>query len=501
MNDSYKLNTPGGHAGQTENEVSLDPDDWSAFRKFSHQVLDDMLEYVETVADRPVWQPMPDDVKQNFEQELPTAETEVKTVYEEFKKNILPYPVGNIHPRFWGWVNGNGTPVAMLADLMAGAMNSNMPGFHQSASYVERQVIDWYKEMFDYPADASGILLSGGSVANFVGLAVARNAMADYDIRRHGVDPSLGGRMMFYASSESHFSIPKGVELLGLGKDSYAAVSVDENFAINIPELRDRIRADRAKGLQPVCVSANAGTVGTGAVDDMHALADLCEQEKLWLHVDGAFGAFAKLSETCRSLVDGMERADSIAFDLHKWFYQQYDVACALVKSSDKHRNAFSYTPAYFSKLTGGIAGTEFNFADHGVQLSRSFRALKLWMSIKVHGVERFRTQIEQNIQQARYLAELVNASTKLELLAPTVMNLVNFRYVKPGLDEQQLDKLNAELLIQLQERGIAAPSARSVAGKFSICVANCNHRSRREDFDALVKASETIGDELSAAY
>ncbi len=247
----------------------------------------------------------------------------------------------------------------------------------------------------------------------------------------------------------------------------------------------------------PACIVANAGTVNTGALDPLHALADLAQAEGLWLHVDGAFGAFAKLSPEYRGLVDGLERADSLAFDLHKWLYVQYDCGCVLVRSASAHNRTFSVTPSYLRKFERGLASGPINFSEYGVQLSRSFKALRAWMALKTEGAGRYGQQIAQNIRQARYLDSLVASEPRLERLAPTAMNIVNFRYVAPGLDAGALDDLNAEILMRLHERGIAAPSSTVLNGRFSLRVANCNHRSRREDFRALVEGVLAIGDEL----
>jgi glutamate/tyrosine decarboxylase-like PLP-dependent enzyme len=273
---------------------------------------------------------------------------------------------------------------------------------------------------------------------------------------------------------------------------------VRDDFTINLDALVTCIEEDRKKGLLPAGIVANVGTVNTGAIDPLHDLASIAAREKLWLHADAAFGAFAKLSPQSRHRVDGLEKADSLAFDLHKWLYVQYDCGCVLVRDRDAHRNTFSVIPSYLKNLDRGLASGPLNFSEYGVQLSRSFRALRAWMSLKTEGSARFGQQIEQNILQAGYLTGLVVSHDELELLAPTSLNIVNFRYAgMPHTDNRTLDKLNAEILMTLQERGIAAPSSTVLNGKFSLRVAICNHRSRREDFDALVDGVVSIGREL----
>jgi len=476
-------------------EESLDPEDWEAFRRFAHGVLDDSIDYLSGVRERPVWRPMPESVKAHFKSPLPRKGEGEAAVYAAYRELVAPYPLGNIHPRFWGWVNGSGTPMGVVAEMLAATMNVNAAGFEQSSTYMELQVIDWFKEVMGFPAGASGILLSGGSVTNLVGLNVARSATASFAVRRQGLAGSP--RLMVYASSETHNSVQKAVELLGLGTESLAYIPVDDDYRVDIGALKERIAADREAGRQPLCIVANAGTVNTGAVDDIAAIADICQAERLWLHVDGAFGALAILDADRRGLLKGIERADSIAFDMHKWMYLPYDVCCVLVRDGKAHREAFAVQASYLNKLEGGIAHAPIAFSDYGPQLSRGFRALKVWMNLKTYGLDRFAGLIAQNIRQAEYLVQRVKQSPLLELLAPVPLNIVNFRYAPAGLDGEALNRLNARILVALQERGIAAPSSTLLRGRFAIRVSITNHRSRREDFDALVAAVLELGEEF----
>ena len=479
-------------------ERSLDPENWDALRELGHRALDDMFDYLRTVADRPVWQPLPDQARRLFEEPVPRGPADIEEVYQAVREHILPYPTNNIHPRFWSWVGGTGTPVQLIADLVISAMNSASLGMDEASStYVELQLLDWLKSLFGFPADASGLLVSGGSMANLVGLAVARTATAPYDVRAEGVDRANHPRPVYYASTETHASIRKAIELIGLGTGSLRSIPVRDDFTIDLDALRRAIAQDRAAGRQPACIVANAGTVNTGATDPLRDLADIAAQERLWLHVDGAFGACARLSERSAHIVDGMERADSLAFDLHKWLYMQYDCGCVLVRQRDAHRETFSVLPSYLRGLNRGLASGPESFSEYGVQLSRSFKALRAWMAFKTEGSDRYGEQIEQNIRQAAYLSALVEAEPRLELLAPTLLNIVNFRYADRSLDDAALDDLNAEILMRLHERGIAAPSSTVLNGRFSIRVAICNHRSTRDDFDALVAGVLDIGAEM----
>jgi glutamate/tyrosine decarboxylase-like PLP-dependent enzyme len=284
--------------------------------------------------------------------------------------------------------------------------------------------------------------------------------------------------------------------MLGLGSNGLRKIAVNEAFEIDIAALEAAITVDKAAGLHPFCIIGHAGTVNTGATDDLNALADICEREGLWFHVDGAFGAWAALAEGLRPLVAGMERADSLAFDLHKWMYMPYEAGCTLVRRKEDHRSAFSLRPAYLSGSSRGPAGGEW-FTDYGLQLSRGFKALKVWMSIKEHGAAKFGRMIAQNVSQVHYLANLVEANPALEMLAPAPLNIACFRYIAPELNEEALNALNTELLLQLQESGLAVPTNTVINGKYAIRVANTNQRTRREDFDLLVSEVVAIGDRL----
>ena len=483
---------------QKAGEESLDPLDWDAMRELGHRMVDDMMEYFKGIRSRAVWQPIPAEVRLSFSLPLPAMPEGPEKAYEDFLRQVFPYPTGNVHPRFWGWVMGNGTPFAMLAEMLAAGLNLNQGGGSQAGVLVELQVIDWCKEMLGFPRGASGLLVSGGSMANLVGLAVARNARAGFDVRSEGVNPAVAF-MTLYASVETHSSVQKGVELLGLGSNALRQIPVDANYRIDLNALRECVREDRARGCRPFCVVGNAGTVNTGATDDLVALADFCAHEGLWFHVDGAFGALAALVPSLRTLVAGMERADSLAFDMHKWMYLPYEVGCALVKDPKAHRQTFALTPDYLEHTTRGIGGADVWLSDYGIQLSRGFRALKVWMSMKEHGVEKFGRMILKNVEQARHLEQLVRKASELELLAPVPMNIVCFRYRAGHLTPEALNELNKELLLQLHESGVAAPSYTTLDGKYALRVCITNHRSRMEDFDMLVAEVLKIGRRLAS--
>jgi len=473
----------------------LDPSDWEEYRALAHRMLDESLDYLRDVRDRPAWQPMPAEVRGALLNEpLPLRGIGDAAAYEDFLRLVRPYPNGNIHPRFWGWVMGTGTPQAAMADFLSSVMNPNTGGFEQSPVLVEQQVVKWFTELMGFPATAGGITVSGGTMANLYGLAVARQQRAGFDVRTEGL--RAGPPLTVYGSTETHGWLKKSCDFLGLGAAAFRQVPVDVEFRVDVAAMAQMIAADRAKGMRPFCVVGTVGTVQTGASDDLNALADLAARQRLWFHVDGAFGAMAKLADhpAAQAAVRGMERADSLAFDLHKWGYLPYGIAIVLTREDRALTETFSMHAAYLASETRGmLAQLGIHFADRGMELSRSFKALKAWMMLRATGVELLGRHIRRNIEQAACLAALVRETPGLELMAPVPLNIVNFRAVPPGKDDAALDALNREILIRLQEDGVAAPSGTTVNGRFAIRVANTNHRTAEADLQALVSATATL--------
>jgi aromatic-L-amino-acid decarboxylase len=478
---------------ETDPTETLDPADWQAMRALAHRAVDDGFDWLSSIRDRPVWRPTPDAIVANLHQPLPRTPQGAERAYRDFLDWVLPYPMGNVHPRFWSWYMGNGTPLGAIGDFLAAIVNPNMGGGNHVAIHVESQVVDWCKEIVGFPLDAGGLLVSGGSVANLVGLTVARNRATDCDVRAAGVR-AVPGTLAFYSSSEAHSCLQKSLELLGLGSAALRKVPVDSLFQIDVAALESMIAADRNLGVIPACVIGNAGTINTGAVDDLAALASVCQRERLWFHVDGAIGAVVTLAPRHRHLVTGIEAADSVALDLHKWLHVPFEAGCALVRDRSAHRAAFALTPEYLEHTARGLASGPLWFSEFGPQLSRGFRALKVWLSFKEHGLDKFGRLIDQNIAQAHELAQLVRADPCLELMAPVVLNIVCFRYRPATVTAGDLNAFNEELLIRLHESGIAAPSYTTLNGEYCLRAALVNHRTQPNDLRMMIAAVLKIG-------
>jgi aromatic-L-amino-acid decarboxylase len=478
---------------------TLDPQNWEEMRELAHRMVDDSIDYLASARERPVWTPVPPDVKERLKAPAPREPSDPASVYEEFRRDILSYPMNTTHPRFWAWYMGAGTVMGALADFLAAVMNPNLGGANHVAPLVESQVIGWLRDMTGFPEEASGLLTSGASMANFTGITVARNTNCGYDVRRDGVQ-AAPGPLTVYGSTELHNCNQKAVETLGLGSDGMRYIMVNSDYTMNLEALKQQVAEDRDAGMIPFCVIATAGTINTGAIDDMNAIADFCERENLWFHVDGAIGAVAILADNVRDSLSGMERADSIALDLHKWMHIPFEAGCILVRNASAHHDSFALATEYLQheENAGGLASGSLWFSDYGMQLSRQFRALKIWMSIKEHGLARFGRMIARNVDQANYLGELIEATSQLELTAPIGLDIVCFRFNPGGMEIEALNELNQSILVSLQENDIAAPSYTTLNGEYCLRVAIANHRSKLEDFDLLVDAVIKLGKDLS---
>jgi glutamate/tyrosine decarboxylase-like PLP-dependent enzyme len=372
-------------------------------------------------------------------------------------------------------------------------MNPNAAIGEHSAMYVDRQVVNWCKQLMNFPAEASGILVSGGSMANITALTVARNSFGEEKIRQKGLK-AASAQLLIYCSVETHSCIQKAAEIIGLGTDAVRKIGVNERFELDVTLLKAQLEEDLQAGFLPFCLVGTAGTVNTGAIDPMDELFEISKAYGLWFHVDGAYGALAKLDPIYAPALKAIEEADSLAFDLHKWLYVPYEVGCTLIRDAKKHRDSFAITPNYLLQEKRGLSGGLDSVNNYGFELSRGFKALKVWMSIKEQGREKYAAMIAQNNRHAVYLAALVEENPFLELTAPLSMSITCFRMIQPGWGEDALHALNKEILLRLQEEGIASPSSTILNGKYTLRVANTNQRTRKEDMDLLVREVLRIG-------
>jgi aromatic-L-amino-acid/L-tryptophan decarboxylase len=476
-------------------EETLDPNDWSDLQTLSHRIVDDAVDYLRDVRDRPVWQDMPADVKALFLAPLPRLPAPLAEIYREVAESVMRYPMGNVHPRFWSWYMGSSNFTGALGDFLAAIQGSNLGGGNHAAALMDQQVVNWCKEMVGFPASASGTLVSGGSMANIIGLIVARNSKAGIDVREHGV-AAIEKPLRFYCSDQVHSCHRKAMEALGLGNRALRRIPTDGELRIDLAALRTAIGQDRAAGFRPAGVIGTAGTINTGAIDNLQALAGMAAEEDLWFHVDGCIGALIAVAPENAYRVAGIECANSVALDPHKWLHAPFEAGCALIRDASAHRSTFAVTPEYLETMPRGLASGHWLY-DYGLQTTRAFRALKVWMALKEHGIEKFGRLIDQNIAQAHYLSTLIEAEPLLELVAPTSINIVCYRYRPDGRDGEGLKALNTEIMLRLQEEGTAALSDTTVHGVHCLRVAVNNHRTRRCDLELLIRETIRLGDQI----
>ena len=471
------------------NAPSLDPQDWDELRAQGHRMLDDMFDNMATLRERPLWQAPTPAQRARYRAELPRAPGALADAHAQFMADVAPYGSGNRHPGFMGWVQGGGTAVGMLAEMLAGGLDANLGGRDHMPIEVERQVVAWMAELFGFPADASGLFLTGTSTANLCAVLVARDRALGADVRHTGVRDV---KVVAYASKGVHSCIVRAMDMTGLGWDRLRLIETDEAHRISLPALEAAIAADRAAGLQPFLIVGTAGSVDVGAIDDLDGLADIAQREGAAFHVDGALGALGMISPQVAPRLKGIERADSLALDFHKLGQVPYDAGFLLVRDAAAHKRTFTYSEAaYLRHAERGLAGGEFWPCDYGPDLSRGFRALKVWFSLKTYGLDALGAVIGRTCDLAQALAERVEAAPELELLAPVALNIVCFAY--RGGD-------NAAIVADLHEAGRVAPSTTTLAGKTAIRAAIVNHRTELQDIEALVEGVLALGRAQAAA-
>ncbi|HKF42350.1 MAG TPA: pyridoxal-dependent decarboxylase [Thermoanaerobaculia bacterium] len=479
-------------------EFDLSPEE---VRKLGYAAADAVAESCEKLVGRPVFGKIGADAAL-FDEPMPEEGQPIEKTLAFVREHVLPFPMGNSHPRFYGFINATADPVGITADYMAASMNPNCWGGDHAAIHVEHRVMRWIAGILGYPAEAEGILVSGGSMANFTALAAARRAMVPGNVREDGLSGEGRPRLVVYASDQVHHCVDKAVDLLGIGTRNLRKIETDERFLIRMDLLAEAVAKDLREGLTPAIVVGNAGTVNTGAIDPLEELADFCRKEALWFHVDGAYGAMARLSRRLAPLFAGMERADSIAADPHKWLYVPYEAGATLVRQPGRLAAAFRKFPEYLASDPDSPFPGPAWFAERGVELSRGFKALKVWMGIKTHGRAGYERAIENDVALAHFLADEVGRRPDFELLAPTNLSIANFRYrpAGSGLSDAELDRVNRGIVNRLVGDGSFFLAPTILKGRTTLRVCIVNFRTRREDLTALLDEAARVGKTLLTA-
>jgi len=467
-------------------------------RRIGYRVVDLIAEHLSTLPDKPVFRPVPPELARTFlSTPAPQDPQSPDDILRMFQEAIEPYPFGNGHPRFWGWVNSPPAVMGVFAEALAAAMNPSCAGGNHAAIYVEHQVLNWFREMLGFPAASGGLLVSGGSMATMTALAVARHVKSGVDVRVDGLRnaPASFG---FYMSSEAHSCARKAIELLGFGSAAIRTIATGADYRMNVDALEAALADDRARGVRPIAVIATGGSTNTGAIDDLAVIAAICRRHDVWMHVDAAYGGPAILSTEYGDAMRAIAQADSVALDPHKWLFVPVEAGLVLVRDADAMRSTFSLVPPYIRQ--SGSAGEVYGlpwFSEYGFQQTRGFRALKVWMTLQQFGMKGLKGAVEENIALARYLAGRVRSAPDLELMAPPSLSIVCFRFVGGVVDEEMITALNRALLERLQLGGEAFLTSTELRGRYTLRACIVNYRSRQEDVDRMLAAVRAIGREL----
>jgi len=481
---------------------ALDPEH---FRRLAHDAVDLVADYLVALGTRPVFRPMSVEQRSTLMLEaLAPSGVRPEALIERFRTAVLPHAMGNGHPRFFGWVNSPPAPIGIVADFLAAALNPSCAGGDHAAIYVERAAVRWLMELIGFPTeDSMGLLVSGGSAATLVALAAARQRATREDgwnVRTEGLQHARP-TLCLYATADSHSCIQKAAEILGLGAESIRRVASDERHRMDVESLRAAVAKDRAAGRRPFCVAASAGTVGTGAIDPLDAIADLCAAERLWLHVDGAYGAVGAALPSLSARYAGLGRADSIALDPHKWLSVPVECGAVLVRDGRLLRESFSLVPDYLrTEADRGFGGLPW-YSEYGIQQTRGFRALKLWMVLQHLGRDGVRDLVGRHLALARYLAALIDAAPDLERLADVELSIVCFRYAPARLrgDDRALDALNKRVMEDVQASGASFLTQTTLGGRFALRACVLHYATADSDVAALVDTVRETGARLTA--
>ena len=495
---------PTDKATRREAPLAMDA---ATFRALGHQLVDQLATLIDDVPKGPVTHDAPPSAVRaamGVGGALPELGTAPGPLLERTTRLLFEHSLFNQHPRFFGYITAGPAPIGVLGDLIASAVNPNMGSWTLSpaGTEIETETVRWIAELIGYPADSGGLLVSGGNMANFVCFYAARAARAPWDIRAAGTTPPKGGALRVYASTETHTWIEKAADLSGLGTSSVRKIASGADQRMDVAALRRQIETDRAAGDVPFMVAATGGTVMTGAVDDLPAIAALCKEFGVWFHVDGAYGGFAACAPDAPADLRALSLADSVAVDPHKWLYAPLEAGCALVRDPEHLRAAFSYHPPYYH-----FDERAMNYVDFGPQNSRGFRALKVWLMLQHAGASGYRRMIADDMRLARDLADAVRLEPELELFTQA-LSITTFRFVpgdlRPRLGEPEvdsyLDSLNQRILDRTQREGEAFVSNAVIGGRYVLRACIVNFRTELADVQAVPGIMLRVGRELDAA-
>jgi aromatic-L-amino-acid/L-tryptophan decarboxylase len=480
--------------------------DAEEFRRIAYHAVDLAAEHLFGIRERPVFKPMtPDERAELLQEPMPADGMATDAILEHLRTRVMPHPMGNGHPRFFGWVNSPPAMLAVATEIIAAAINPSCAGGDHAAIYLERCAVRWLVELVGFPTEGSmGILVSGASMATLTAFAAARHRAAvrhGWNVRDDGLQ-SGHPPLIIYMSSEGHGCFRKAAELLGLGTAAIRTIPVDDAFHMEVPALESAIAEDRAGGREPFCVAVSAGTVNTGAIDPLDKVADLCAKEDLWMHVDGAYGAVGVLDPEVAPRFNGLARADSVALDPHKWLSVPVECGCVFVRDGAMLRQAFSLVPPYVRTEEGkGFGGLPW-YSEYGFQQTRGFRALKLWVTLAHAGRDRIASIVSRHIRLARRLASILADAPDFEVLAPVELSIVCFRYVPAAIrdDDKKLNDLNQRLIENVQAGGEAFVSGTTLNTRTALRACVLHYATTEDDIKALVEIVRHAGSTLAAS-
>jgi glutamate/tyrosine decarboxylase-like PLP-dependent enzyme len=505
-----KISGVRGDEGESWWNPELSPDE---FRQLGYRVIDMIADYYKSINDFPVFPGRPsEEVARMFDEPLPKEGQDAGQILNEWTERILPNATHVGSARYFGFVMGSGTMIATLADALASSINMNAGGWKAgpAATEIERRTICWIAEMIGYPTSCGGLFTSGGTMANFTALLTALRNSTTYDSTADGLQSDKGsGRYFIYmADHEGHVSITRVADMLNLGRNAVRLVPSRTDLTMDPAALDHMIKQDRSQGDVPFCVVAQVGSINTGGIDPIQEIADVCNENNIWFHADGACGAFGRILTEKEQQYQGLERADSVTLDPHKWLFIPYECGCVLIQNPEKLRRTFSMTAPY---LRGEIP-TEYtgqDYFEYGPQMSRGFRALKVWMSIKFYGLEGYRKLLSQTVHCANRLDELVRESDNFEVMHDPNLFIYSFRYAparyrkgrrKAGDDvEEYFDWLNQRIAEEIQASGIAFIMTSKVRGHIVLRLSICSHRTTIKDIKSSFQKLAEIGESIVA--